>query len=67
MMDLLCNGGIFFGFGPEASSTTDTFKVSTATEEKMEKLNKTSTHNLRPSLGEERSVGHINNELGMRG
>ena len=38
-------------------------KVSDATEEEMEKLNKTTVHN----LAEERSVGSINNELKNRG
>ena len=59
-MDLLCNEGKIIGSGQEATSATDTFKVSTATVEEMKKWNKTSTHN----LGEERS---INNELGIPG
>ena len=55
--------GKIFGFGPEAEKSGMTFKVSTATEEEMQKLNSTTVHN----LGEERSVGNINYELGIRG
>ena len=55
--------GKIFGFGPEAESPTVTFKISSATEEEMQKLNTTTVHN----LGEERSVGNINYELGIRG
>ena len=55
--------GKTFGFGPEAEKSGMTFKVSTATEEEMQKLNSTAVHN----LGEERSVGNINYELGIRG
>ena len=55
--------GKIFGFGPEAEKSGMTFKVSTATEEEMQKLNSTAVHN----LGDERSVGNINYELGIRG
>ena len=55
--------GKIFGFGPEAESPTVTFKVSAATDEELQKLNLTAVHN----LGEERSVGSINYELGIRG
>ena len=44
--------GKIFGFGPNADEPTATFKISTATDEEMEKLNLTATHN----LGDERSV-----------
>ena len=40
-----------------------TFKISTASEEEMDKLNIASVHN----LGEERSIGSINYELVIRG
>ena len=55
--------GKIFGFGPNADEPTATFKISTATDEEMEKLNLTATHN----LGEDWSVGNINYELGNRG
>ena len=55
--------GKIFGFGPEAANPTTTFKISAATENELIKLNSTSVHN----LGEERSVGSINHELGIRG
>ena len=55
--------GKIFRFGPEADDPSKTFKVSTATDEEMQKLNKTSVHN----LAEERSVGSIKFELGIRG
>ena len=55
--------GKIFGFGPEAEDPSKTFKISAASEEEIQKLNKTSVHN----LGEERSVGSINFELGIRG
>ena len=55
--------GKIFGFGPEAELQPTTFKISKATEEEMVKLNLTAVHN----LGEERSVGNINYELGIRG
>ena len=55
--------GKIFGFGPAAEKSGMTFKVSTATEEEMQKLNSTAVHN----LGEERSVGNINYELAIRG
>ena len=55
--------GKIFGFGPEAASPTTTFKIAAATENELIKLNLTSVHN----LGEERSVGSINHELGIRG
>ena len=55
--------GKIFGFGPEATEECVAFKISTASEEEMEKLNSAPIHN----LGEERSVGSINYELGIRG
>ena len=55
--------GKIFGFGPEAESESITFKISSATTEELQKLDTTSTHN----LGEERSVGLLNYELGIRG
>ena len=55
--------GKIFGFGPEAEDPRETYKISSATEEEMQKLNKETLHN----LGEERSVGHINYELSIRG
>ena len=48
--------GKIFGYGPEAQSDP-------ATVEKLEKLNKASVHH----LGEERSVGSVNYELGISG
>lgn len=56
--------GALFAFGPNADNDTNTlFKVGTATESDLEKLNKASTTN----LGEERSVGMLNYELKIRG
>ena len=55
--------GKIFGFGDDKDEATTTFKVCNATDEEMEKLNLASVHN----LSEERSVGHINFELGIRG
>ena len=55
--------GKIFGYGPEAQSDPVTFKIATATVEKLEKLNKASVHH----LGEERSVGSVNYELGISG
>ena len=37
--------GKIFGFGPEAESQSATFKISSATNEEMETLNTTATHN----------------------
>ena len=56
--------GAVFGFGTHANDDTETlFKVVNATEEEKEELDHTSVHN----LGEERSVGSINNEIKIRG
>ena len=55
--------GKISGFGSEADNQSETFKISSATNEEMEKLNKAALHN----LGEERSVGHINYKLSIRG
>ena len=56
--------GAVFGFGTHANDDTGTlFKVATATDEEKEELDHTSVHN----LGEERSVGSINNEIKIRG
>ena len=55
--------GKIFGFGPEAESQSTTFKISSATNEELQKFDTTATHN----LGEERSVGLMNYEFGIRG
>ena len=55
--------GQIFGYGPEAQSDPVTFKIATATAEELEKVNKASVHN----LGEERSVGSVNYEIGICG
>ena len=56
--------GAVFGFGTHANDDTGTlFKVSSATDKEKEELELTSVHN----LGEERSVGSINNEIRIRG
>ena len=53
-----------FGFGTYADDDTGSImKTSFATNAQIADLNKTSVHN----LGEERSVGRINNEIKIRG
>ena len=63
LADGISTRGKIFGFGPEAESQSTTFKISSATNEELHKLDTTATHN----LGEERSVGLMNYELGIRG
>ena len=48
---------------PKLADGFSTFKISSATNEELRKLDTTATHN----LGEERSVGLMNYELGIRG
>ena len=56
--------GAIFGFGEEANYDTGTvLKISDVSKEQLEVLDKIQTHN----LGEERSVGFVNYEIGIRG
>ena len=56
--------GALFKFGTHADDDSGSlFKIADATTDEIEKLNKTTVHN----LSEERSVGSINNELKIRG
>jgi hypothetical protein len=56
--------GSIFGFGHTASESTGSlFKIADATDEELDKLNRTNTRN----LSEERCVGHFRFELGIRG
>ena len=56
--------GALFGFGPHAENSTGTlFKISTASKDEKEKLDKTATTNLH----EERSVGFLNYEISVHG
>ena len=57
--------GALFKFGTHADDNSGSlFKIAdVVTTDEIEKLNKTTVHN----LSEERSVGSINNELKIRG
>ena len=56
--------GALFKFGTHADDDSGSlFKIADATTDEIEKLNKTTVHN----LSEERNVGSINNELKIRG
>ena len=56
--------GAIFGFGTHANDDTGSLlKVADATEKEKQELDSTNVHN----LGEERSVGSINNEIKIRG
>ena len=56
--------GAIFGFGEEANDDTGTvLKISNVSKEQLDVLDKVQTHN----LGEERSVGFVNYEIGIRG
>ena len=56
--------GAILGFGERKDADTGTVtKISTLSEEKMEILDNVQTHN----LGQERNVGFVNYELGIRG
>ena len=55
--------GAVFGFGTHANDDTGTlFKVANASDKEKDELDNTSVHN----LGEERSVGSVNNEIRIR-
>lgn len=56
--------GAIFGFGKEKDDDTKTvLKIGSLDKKSMEELNKVPIHN----LGEERAVGMINYEIGLRG
>ena len=56
--------GAIFGFGDQADDDTGcVLKISSLTPNEIENLNTVQTHN----IGEERSVGFFNYEIGLRG
>ena len=61
--DLEVQRGAIFGFSEHRSEVPLVSKISEVTKQELAKLNKATIHN----LAEERSVGSINYELGIRG